>query len=298
MDASQAREMLAEAERHHVAGEFAQAETLYRSLITGLSRDPSRRNQRIRAYDHLVDVKYRKRDFPGALRVFQEYLGDCAPACDKTFDQLYTDGLAATLTSPSPLRRRQRFFSLANLLQSLPPLAGLVAECGCCLGLSSYVLCGYLKLADSRFDGRGYRIFDSFAGLSEPREEDAFQETDSQAAMFRSMRKQGSYAATLGEVKRALHRYPGIEYYPGWIPDAFPDEPDARYRFVHVDVDLYQPTRDSLEYFYPRLVPGGMIVCDDYNWPGARKAIEEYCARANARFSPTPYHQAYIVRRA
>ena len=66
---------------------------------------------------------------------------------------------------------------------------------------------------------------------------------------------------------------------------------------MHVDVDVYQPTRDSIEYFYPRLVPNGVIVCDDYNWPGARKAIEEVCARVGAEFATTPYTQAYIVRR-
>lgn len=92
--------------------------------------------------------------------------------------------------------------------------------------------------------------------------------------------------------------FPGIAYFPGWIPDTFPDEPAARYRFVHLDVDLYQPTRDGLDYFYPRLVPGGIIVCDDYDWPGARKAIEEFCLRANIEFMITPQSQAYIVRTA
>ena len=68
------------------------------------------------------------------------------------------------------------------------------------------------------------------------------------------------------------------------------------YRFVHLDVDLYQPTRDSFDYFYPRLIKGGIIVCDDYNWPGARKAIEEACARFGATFAVTPYLQAVLIR--
>jgi O-methyltransferase len=99
-------------------------------------------------------------------------------------------------------------------------------------------------------------------------------------------------------VKEALGAFPRIEFFPGWIPGAFPDEPGARYRFVHLDVDVYQPTRDSLDYFYPRLVPGGMIVCDDYGWPGARKAIEEFRARTGAVFESNAHLQAYTVRGA
>ena len=50
---------------------------------------------------------------------------------------------------------------------------------------------------------------------------------------------------------------------------------------VHVDVDLYQPTRDSIDFFYPRLNPGGLFVCDDYGFttcPGATKAIDDFMA--------------------
>jgi hypothetical protein len=232
------------------------------------------------------------------VRLFQQYLGDGAPECDRDFDRAYCDGLLATQSSPVPLKRRERFFALANMLQRSLALEGLVAECGCFRGLSSYVLCRYLRLTDGGFSGSGFRIFDSFEGLSEPQPEDGIEETDPQASVLGSMKKRGSYAAGVDQVKAALHEFPEIEFFPGWIPDAFPDEPHARYRFVHLDVDLYQPTRDSLEYFHPRLVPGGMIVCDDFNWPGAAKAIREYCASANATFRSTPFQQAYIVRRA
>ena len=111
------------------------------------------------------------------------------------------------------------------------------------------------------------------------------------------MTQPGHFAATLDVVKQSLAAFPNIEYFPGWIPQAFPDETVSRYRFVHVDVDLYQPTRDSIEYFYPRLVPGGIIVSDDYSWPGARKAIEEFCTGSGVEFKTTPHTQAYIVRR-
>ena len=56
---------------------------------------------------------------------------------------------------------------------------------------------------------------------------------------------------------------------------------DRAFSFVHVDVDLYEPTRDSFAFFYERLSPGGILLCDDYGCttcPGATKAADEFLA--------------------
>ena len=298
MDMNQARELLGQAERLHAANADSDAEAIYGSVISRLARDDASRDQLIRAYEGLIDLRLIQGRLLRSMRIFRQYLDHDAPACDPVYDQIYCDGLLATQTSPIPLRRRERFFSLVQLLHQALPLTGLAAECGCFRGLSSYILCRYLQLSNNRFDGRGYRIFDSFAGLSEPQPEDAFADLDPHASMLSHGYRGGHFAAQLDDVKKALSSFPGIEFFPGWIPEAFPGEPEARYSFVHLDVDLYQPTRDSLEYFYPRLVAGGRIVCDDFNWPGARKAIEDYCASVKAEFTPTPFQQARIVRRA
>lgn len=297
MDLKQAKNRIARAERKGAANTPQELEALCVSIIEKLHRNEDALNQRVWAYEQLIALRINQGSVAHAFHVFQQYLGDCAPACDAAFDQLYHEGLLATRTAPTPLKRRDRFYSLAKLFRENLPLEGLVAECGCFRGLSSFILCSSLRLADSGFDGRGYRIFDSFAGLSAPQPEDAVAASALGADDLKKNTQPGKYAATLETVKTGLRAFPGIEFFPGWIPQAFPDEPDARYRFVHVDVDIYQPTRDSLDYFYPRLVAGGMIVCDDYNWPGARKAIEEVCARVGAEFKTTPHMQACIVRK-
>jgi hypothetical protein len=48
---------------------------------------------------------------------------------------------------------------------------------------------------------------------------------------------------------------------------------------LHVDVDLYKPTLQSLEFFWPRIAVGGVVVCDDYGFttcPGARRAMDNF----------------------
>lgn len=54
---------------------------------------------------------------------------------------------------------------------------------------------------------------------------------------------------------------------------------DERFRLVHIDVDLEEPTRESLEFLYPRAVPGALFILDDHGFhscPGVRKATNEF----------------------
>jgi O-methyltransferase len=54
-----------------------------------------------------------------------------------------------------------------------------------------------------------------------------------------------------------------------------------RLAWAHIDVDIYTAVRDCLEFIYPRLVPGGTVVIDDYGFPscvGARRAVDEHFA--------------------
>jgi O-methyltransferase len=69
-----------------------------------------------------------------------------------------------------------------------------------------------------------------------------------------------------------------VYLYKGLFPGSVPPALDSRrYSFVHLDVDLYESTLAGLQFFYPRMSPGGMILVHDYNaWPGARKAVDEF----------------------
>ncbi|HSX37333.1 MAG TPA: TylF/MycF/NovP-related O-methyltransferase [Chlamydiales bacterium] len=67
------------------------------------------------------------------------------------------------------------------------------------------------------------------------------------------------------------------------LPGIFPEDTGARiseqkFRFCHVDVDVYQSTLDIIDWVWPRLVSGGIIVFDDYGLPtckGVRDFVNE-----------------------
>ncbi|MGO9909075.1 MAG: class I SAM-dependent methyltransferase [Solirubrobacteraceae bacterium] len=71
------------------------------------------------------------------------------------------------------------------------------------------------------------------------------------------------------------------------LPGIFPDETgeqlaDRTFRFVHVDVDVYQSASDVFEWAWPRLSHGGVAVFDDYGFPacpGVTQFVDEQRGR-------------------
>jgi hypothetical protein len=95
----------------------------------------------------------------------------------------------------------------------------------------------------------------------------------------------GSFAPT--SVDRVA-RYVGDGEWPGnlkivrgWFPKSFDGLEGLRWRFAHIDFDLYQPIKSALETLWPPLLPGGVMMVHDYGsygFPGARQAVDEFCA--------------------
>ncbi len=162
----------------------------------------------------------------------------------------------------------ERHFTLFKLAKSVEAVPGDTVECGVLKGAGSFLI-----LSASESTDKVHHIFDSFCGLSDPVELDKPQEE-------RVIEwEKGDLAINMNQVKNNLAQFSNVKYYRGWIPDRFADVAGLQFSFVHIDVDLYQPTLDCLEYFYPRLSPGGMLVCDDYGseqCPGAYRALNEF----------------------
>lgn len=64
------------------------------------------------------------------------------------------------------------------------------------------------------------------------------------------------------------------------LPGYFEKHPHTRIALLHVDVDIYEPSVFILEQCWDRLVPGGLVVFDDYNAvEGETKAVDEFLAK-------------------
>lgn len=193
--------------------------------------------------------------------------------------------------------KRMRYFVMAQLAASAfarhPSLEA--AECGCFRGHSTYMIATLMR--EAKVAG-ALHVFDSFEGLSEFRQEDfnAYQTTEESRE-----KRRRQFAAAEDFVADNLKSFEFVKLYKGWIPERFGEVEDKKFSFVSIDVDMHQPTFDSLAFFYPRLAEGGTMFFDDYgskNFPGARKAIDDYLATqpAPSFFMRMPFGSAILQK--
>jgi hypothetical protein len=143
---------------------------------------------------------------------------------------------------------------------------GLVMEFGVCDGVTISQLA---SLAGQQVHG-----FDSFEGL--PEDWTHFQK--------KGRFSRGGRVPDLGLANVRLHK--------GWFDQSLPRflaEHGEAARLVHVDCDLYRSTNTVLTLLEPRIVPGTVIVFDEYlNYPGwqqhEHKAFAEFIARTGRRY--------------
>ncbi|MCB2106654.1 MAG: class I SAM-dependent methyltransferase [Rhodobacteraceae bacterium] len=200
------------------------------------------------------------------------------------------------------LSKRTRFLSLAQLVRRVAAagIQGAVAECGCFTGHSTHVIARTMTLCGI---ASPLHVFDSFEGLSAPTNADMItsdRHTNPSAVNTILRTTEKMFASDLSTTMANLSEHKFIVFNPGWIPESFAGMEDEHYAFVHIDVDLYEPTRDCLDFFYPRLNRGGVIQIDDYNfmdWPGSQKAVDEFLAREKPSFFfELPLGGAFMVK--
>jgi hypothetical protein len=216
--------------------------------------------------------------------------------------ELYDSCIRDTGTVVSPWKALSRIQGAANLahyfLHTLD-MEGARAECGVFRGFSALLACRAAGLERRGYDGTGFHLVDSFAGFPQPRAEDFIRMRSRDETTTGPAFSAGDAAVSYDDVRAVFRDFPGVKFHRDFIPQVLNQLPETRWSFVHIDVDLHEPTLASLEYFYPRLVSGGVIICDDYGstlFPGARKAWESYCDANDLAFVSLETGQSVLIK--
>lgn len=228
-----------------------------------------------------------------------EVLFDGASIAGEDFLALYVEALGESHTGVPPAkwyRRAQRAYHLARYFEHALHIEGARAECGVFAGFSALLLCKTAAAHLPGYAGGDFHLFDSFEGLSEVRGEDLV--ADPAGGPGSSPYRKGDMSVPRDFVNGVFRAYPELSIHQGWIPEVFSGLAERRWSFVHIDVDLYDPTLASLEYFFPRLTKGGVIVNDDYaspDFPGGGSAWERFCTDNRVPFVVLDTGQAVII---
>lgn len=84
------------------------------------------------------------------------------------------------------------------------------------------------------------------------------------------------------------------------VPSYLRSHPELKISLLNLDVDLYEPSVAVLEYFYPRIVKGGVLIIDDYiKFPGETKAVDDYFKGQNIEIKKFPFcvRPRYVIKK-
>lgn len=157
---------------------------------------------------------------------------------------------------------------------------GAIAECGVYRG-------NFANHMSRLMPDRKLYLFDTFSGF------DGRDIDERECEWSKEFRKEyGTLADTTVEsaLEKIGYRYNAVVR-QGYFPDTAKGLEDERFAFVSLDTDLYKPILAGLEFFYPRLNPGGVIFVDDlghHQLLGVREAVVKFCKQENIGYISIP----------
>jgi O-methyltransferase len=125
---------------------------------------------------------------------------------------------------------------------------------------------------------RNFHLYDTFDGMTDPTNIDV-DIHNHPASLLMKVDTNILCKSSLDEVKTNIKKYTNIlpNYHVGDIihTTVYPE----KIAILRLDTDWYESTKFELDNFYDKVVPGGVVIIDDYgHWQGCRKAVDEFLA--------------------
>lgn len=175
----------------------------------------------------------------------------------------------------SDIRRIAKLLAHYEIYKMITDLPGNVVECGVYKGASLLRFATFREVLESPYS-RTIIGFDAFGEFPKP-------DSEQDRAFVARFESEGGQGISLEEMSKALQHKSirNVELIKGDIADTVPqyvtEHPELRIALLHIDVDVYDPTRIILEQLYHRVVRGGIVVFDDFGMvAGETRAIEEF----------------------
>lgn len=230
--------------------------------------------------------------FPASLRTYNQdgliTMHDCSFIDDPDFADAYAAAReTGSWCGPWPQAQIQwRGHVLCWAAKTAAALSGDFVECGVDHGGTAMLVYRYLGLDQQ--PNRRFFLYDTYCGL-DPR-----RSTEEERSHY-----VGIYRECYEEVKERFSVYPNVLVCRGSVPDSLLARAPERVAYMHIDMNAVEPERAAIEFFWPRLVPGAMVVLDDYGWVSChaqKVAMDEFAASVGCVVLSLPTGQGVLVK--
>jgi hypothetical protein len=200
------------------------------------------------------------------------------------FEQFHIDIIEQV--RPYTMTSQERLFALIESVKYIVQhqIPGSIVECGVWKGGSMMAVAATLQQLG--ITDRQLYLYDTFAGMTPPTEEDKAHDEQTAAELLvkDEARKTESVVwaySTIDEVKAnlALINYPNenLHFIEGDVLKTIPAADPGNIALLRLDTDWFESTKHEMEQLYPKLNQSGVLIIDDYGfWKGSRKAVDDY----------------------
>lgn len=198
----------------------------------------------------------------------------------------------------SHITRMSKMLAHYELYKSIVNLPGHIVECGVFKGASLIRFATFREILESPYS-RKIIGFDAFGEF--PRQNEV-----NDSKFIDNFEKSCGNGISEDELNNVFcHKsFKNYELIQGDISNSVPkylkEHPELKISLLHVDVDVYEPSKVILKYLYNRVVKGGLIVFDDFGTVfGETKAVDEYFFEQNVIIEKLPISHipSYIRKR-
>jgi O-methyltransferase len=197
-------------------------------------------------------------------------------------DRAFVQAWESNIESASDEAIVWRRYVLACAAYHCVQLDGDFVECGAYTGVGIKTVVDYLG---------GPAFPKTFWGY------DVFEHDPSMA--HHSMPEHG--AGLYGRVQKKFSAYPQVRLIKGLIPQAFENNCPDRIAYLHIDLNQAPAEIAALEHLFDRMVPGGILILDDYEWSGfyrsQKLAEDQWFETRHYRVMPLPTGQGLVIKR-
>jgi SAM-dependent methyltransferase len=187
--------------------------------------------------------------------------------------------------------RLNKMLAHYELYKSILGLPGHVVELGVYKGASLIRLATFRNALENDFS-RQIIGFDAFGKF--PRENLG---SDNDLHFIRGFEDAGGHGLSSEELSSIFQRkgFQNVTLVKGnvfeTVPQYIAEHPETRIALLHLDMDVKEPTVFALSELYDRVVPGGIIVFDDYNSvAGETEAVDEFVAQKKLQLQKLSYY--------
>lgn len=211
------------------------------------------------------------------------------PVFSESFKKIYGNHKYDQYESPHSVA--WRLHTLCWAAQETLYLSGDLVECGTFKGDFAWVVNQVVKPGVL---GKKFYLYDSFEGFAP-----SDQSVDPTYAEFANpiYRETGIFDS----VKKRFVHDSHVIVTRGFLPEAVNKTSPNKVCFLHMDLNSPAAELSTLEYFWPRIVPGGIIIFDDYGWKtfSKQKDYEDRFAKDRGQsILELPTGQGLLLKRA